>query len=97
MNGAPTKRLAECFAQNLVSARERAGLTQEDLGLLASLHRTEVSQLERAMRVARIDTVAKLAGALGVPTSCLLDGIAWQPGEYTPGSFRFQSPDETSQ
>ena len=62
----------------------------------AALHRTEIGQLERAKRVARIDTVAKLAGALGIPTSRLLDGIAWSPGEYTPGSFRFESPDATS-
>lgn len=96
MIGAPAKLLAECFAQNLIAAREDAGLTQEALGLRASLHRTEISQLERAMRVARIDTVAKLAGALNVPNSRLLDGIAWNPGEYTPGSFRFQPPDVTS-
>jgi hypothetical protein len=51
----------------------------------------------RAKRVARIDTVAKLAGALGVPTSRLLDGIAWNPGEYTPGNFQFRPSDETSQ
>jgi transcriptional regulator with XRE-family HTH domain len=97
VTGAPTHPLAECFARNLVEARERAEISQEELGLRAALHRTEVSQLERAKRVARIDTVAKLAGALGVPTSRLLDGIAWNPGEYTPGSFRFQPPDETSQ
>jgi len=97
VSGAPTNPLAECFARNLVEARERAEISQEELGLRAALHRTEISQLERAKRVARIDTVAKLAGALGVPTSRLLDGIAWNPGEYTPGSFRLQPPDETSQ
>ena len=97
MTSAPAHPLAECFARNLVEAREHAGISQEELGLRAALHRTEVSQLERAKRVARIDTVAKLAGALGVPTGRLLDGIAWNPGEYTPGSFRFQPPDETSQ
>ena len=88
--------LAECFARNLVAERERAELSQEELGLRASLHRTEISQLERALRVARIDTVAKLAGALGIPTSRLLDGIAWNPGEYTPGSFRLRASDVTS-
>src|SRR5690242_13839438 len=97
MIAAPAKTLAECFARNLVAERERAEISQEELGLRAALHRTEISQLERAKRVARIDTVAKLAGALGVPTSRLLDGIAWNPGEYTPGSFRFQPPDVTSQ
>ncbi len=97
MTGASANPLAECFARNLVAERERAEISQEELGLRAALHRTEISQLERAKRVARIDTVAKLAGALGVPTSRLLDGIAWSPGEYTPGSFRLRPSDETSQ
>jgi len=97
VNGKPTNPLAECFARNLVEAREHAGISQEELGLRAALHRTEISQLERAKRVARIDTVAKLAGALGVPTSRLLHGIAWNPGEYTPGNFRLSASDETSQ
>jgi transcriptional regulator with XRE-family HTH domain len=97
VSGAPTNLLAERFARNLVEARERAEISQEELGLRAALHRTEISQLERAKRVARIDTVAKLAGALDVPTSRLLDGIAWNPGEYTPGSFRLSASDETNQ
>lgn len=81
----------------LLSVLEPEGPNQEELGLRAALHRTEVSQLERAKRVARIDTVAKLAGALGVPISRLLDGIARSPGEYTPGSFRLRPSDETRQ
>jgi len=52
--------------------------------------------LERGGRIPRIDTLAKLAGALGVPTSSLLDGIDWQPGEFTRGGFRLRSPNETS-
>jgi transcriptional regulator with XRE-family HTH domain len=96
MIAARATTLAECFARNLVEAREHAGISQEELGLRAALHRTEISQLERAKRVARIDTVAKLAGALGVPTSRLLDGIVWTPGEYTPGNFQLRPSDVTS-
>lgn len=97
MTGSLTKPVADRFAQNLILVRERAGLSQEEVALRASLHRTEVSQLERALRIARIDTLAKLAGALEVPTSCLLDGIVWKPGEYSPGGFRLATPSETSQ
>lgn len=79
--------VAERFAQNLLRARESADLTQEELAFRASLHRTEVGLLERGMRMPRIDTLAKLAGALGVELATLLYGIAWNPGDYQPGGF----------
>ena len=87
--------VAARFGANLASARERSGITQEELSFGASLHRTEIGLLERGGRIPRIDTLAKLAGALGVPTSSLLDGIAWEPGEFTRGGFRL--PDVTKQ
>jgi transcriptional regulator with XRE-family HTH domain len=87
--------VAVSFGANLAHARERTGITQEELSFRASLHRTEIGLLERGGRIPRIDTLAKLAGALGVPTSSLLDGIDWQPGEFTRGGFRL--PDETNQ
>jgi transcriptional regulator with XRE-family HTH domain len=88
--------VATRFGANLARQRERAGITQEELSFGASLHRTEIGLLERGGRIPRIDTLAKLAGALGVPTSSLLDGIAWQPGEFTRGGFRLRSSNETS-
>lgn len=54
----------------------------------ASLHRTEIGLLERGARIPRIDTLAKLAGALGVPPADLLDGIEWQPGDMHIGRFK---------
>ena len=48
--------LAACFGDNLARCRKRADLSQEELSHLASLHRTEVSQLERGLRLCRIDT-----------------------------------------
>lgn len=79
--------VAQVFGANIVRARERAKLSQEEVGFRASLHRTEVGQLERGIRLARIDTVVKLAGALGVPPGSLLDGMAWTPGDVRPGGF----------
>lgn len=78
---------AEQFGRNLASARKRAGLSQEDLGVRASLHRTAVGQLERGERVARTDTLVKLAGSLGVEPGDLLTGLSWQPGELRVGRF----------
>jgi transcriptional regulator with XRE-family HTH domain len=67
--------IAAHFGDNLVRCRKRADISQEELGVRASLHRTEISQLERGLRVARIDTLVKLAGSLEVPAENLLAGI----------------------
>jgi transcriptional regulator with XRE-family HTH domain len=75
------------FGQNLARCRRRADLSQEELGTRASLHRTEVSLLEHGKRVARIDTLIKLADAMSVPPADLLEGIHWTPGDTKRGRF----------
>jgi len=79
--------VAERFSRNLVAARKRAGLSQEELSFRSDLHRTQVGLLERSARTPRIDTLVKLAGALEVEPAVLLDGIKWEPGDYRPGEF----------
>ena len=80
--------IARQFAANLRKARHRAGLSQEEVGWLASLHRTEIGLLERGARVPRIDTLIKLAAALGIRIDCaLLEGIEWTPGKTEAGAF----------
>ena len=73
--------LARCFGENMLRGRQRADLSQEELAFLSSLHRTEIGQLERGIRIPRIDTVIKLAGALQVPPGDLLKGMAWKPAK----------------
>jgi transcriptional regulator with XRE-family HTH domain len=80
--------VAERFGENLMIHRRRAALSQEELGFRASLHRTEISQLERGVRLARIDTLVKLAGALSIPPGDLLKGMAWSPGGTRLGRFK---------
>ena len=63
------------FARNVRAERERRGLSQEALGHACGLHRTEISLLERAGRDPRLSTIVKVARALHVPPSFLLDGI----------------------
>jgi len=82
-----TTAVAERFAHNLRCARASTDLSQEELAFRASLHRTEVGLLERGERTPRIDTLAKLAGALGVEPTTLLAGIRWDPSDYQPGGF----------
>jgi transcriptional regulator with XRE-family HTH domain len=79
--------IAAQFGGNLARCRKRAGLSQEDLSYLASLHRTEVSHLERGLRLPRVDTLVKLVGSLEISADELLVGINWTPGDYQPGQF----------
>jgi transcriptional regulator with XRE-family HTH domain len=87
VNPEDAEHVGKRFGRNLVRARGRTDLSQEELGFAASLHRTEIGLLERGERVPRIDTLVKLAAALGVPASDLLDGLAWEPGTFRPGGF----------
>lgn len=78
----PTDALKARFARNLTRCREKTDISQEELGFRASLHRTEVSLLERGERIPRVDTAVRLAGSLGVPLDDLAFGLEWKPG-YT--------------
>jgi len=80
--------VAEKFGRNLFMARRRAGLSEEELAIRAELHRSEVGLLEKGRRTPRIDTVARLAGALEAESADLLRGIAWQPGDPPRGMGR---------
>lgn len=79
--------LAVYFGENLRRCRKRADLSQEELGIRASLHRTEIGLLERGERLPRIDTVVKLVAALELEPDRLLEGIVWNPGDITRGAF----------
>ena len=85
--------VAEQFGRNLAYCRRRAKLSQEELSVRASLHRTAVGMLERGERVPRIDTLVKLAGSLEVDVEELLDGLEWEPGETVYGHFRLFGED----
>jgi transcriptional regulator with XRE-family HTH domain len=86
-----SEALARRFGANLARERKRAGLSQEEVGYRASLHRTEIGLLERGERTPRIDTALKLAGALEVGVDELVEGIEWSPGSVTPGGFSLPS------
>ncbi len=87
--------VARQFGENLRRIRDGAGISQEELGLRCSLHRTEIGLLERGARVPRIDTLIKIATGLGVRIDCaLLDGINWTLAEAHAGAFTITSPVE---
>jgi transcriptional regulator with XRE-family HTH domain len=88
--------IAARVGENVATARMRADLSQEELGVMASLHRTEISLIERGTRLPRIDTMIKLAGALEVPLEALIEGIEWSPGSTTLGRFSLPGSGERS-
>jgi transcriptional regulator with XRE-family HTH domain len=79
--------VAARFGENLCRCRRRAGISQEEMAYRASIHRTEVSQLERGFRTPRIDTLIKLAASLSASPDELLEGIEWAPGHAVAGGF----------
>jgi len=89
----PPFEFVDRFRSNLRRCRRLSGLSQEELSLLASIHRTEVSLLERGERVPRVDTLVKLSASLEVTPNDLLDGIEWLPKRDRPkGTFWTRSP-----
>jgi XRE family transcriptional regulator, regulator of sulfur utilization len=82
------------FGDNLKRQRKRADLSQDEMSFRASLHRTEISQIERGLRLCRVDTVVKLAGALEIEPGTLFEGIGWEPGDIRIGQFK-PEPDAT--
>lgn len=86
-----SREVAQRLGENLRRTRRRVGLSQEQVAIRASLHRTEIGLLERGGRVARVDTLIQLAGAMSVAPAELLEGIGWTPGDVQGGSFEFEA------
>ena len=89
--------IAAVFGENLVRYRKAAKLSQEELAFHASLHRTEIGQLERGVRLARVDTLLKLAGALAIRPEQLLHGVGWDPGVTRRGNFIPARPEQPAE
>jgi len=84
--------IAARFGDNLARLRRGADLSQDELSVRASLHRTEISQLERGLRLARMDTLVKLIGSLEVSAEELFAGLDWTPGDVRSGAFVDRGP-----
>jgi transcriptional regulator with XRE-family HTH domain len=67
------------FGKRLREVREEAGISQERLAELATLHRTYVSSVERGKRNISIENIERLAVALGVSMRDLMPEDAKQP------------------
>lgn len=61
------------FGSNLRAARERLGLTQEEVAQRSGVHSTEVSRIEAGKRDPKVSTLKRLAKAVEVKPGRLLD------------------------
>ena len=65
------------FGNRVRAARERLGITQEDLAARVGMSPSHMSIVERGVKVPRMDTVVKLANELDVSADYLLqDSVA---------------------
>ncbi len=65
--------LRHIVGQNVKRLREAKGLSQEDFSFEAKLHRTYISGVERGVRNPTVEVLERIAKALGVSPSALLE------------------------
>jgi transcriptional regulator with XRE-family HTH domain len=82
--------LRKRFGENLIRLRGRVDLSQEEAAQRAGLHRTEISLLERGLRLPRLDTIVRLAGAVEAEPCELLTGMAYRAGRVQRGEWARQ-------
>ena len=68
--------IAKLIGERLRSYRNQKGWSQEELAEQAGLHATYIGQLERGEKNATIESVSKVACALGVSLSQLFENIS---------------------
>jgi transcriptional regulator with XRE-family HTH domain len=69
--------LQQAFGKAVRARREALpdSVSQEDLGDLAELHRTYISEIERGLKNPSLTTIARLATALKVKASTLVADV----------------------
>jgi transcriptional regulator with XRE-family HTH domain len=73
--------------ENLRRLRRELGLTQEEIGFRAEMHRTQMTLYETGRYLPRTLTIVRLAGSLEATPNDLLEGLSWTPGSFDHGRF----------
>jgi transcriptional regulator with XRE-family HTH domain len=68
-----TPRIVAQFAKRVRELRLSKNISQERLGEIAGLHRTYIGMIERAEKNVTLVNLEKIAKALGVKPSSLID------------------------
>ena len=75
------------LASVIMERRQRLGLSQEDLAQRAKLHRTYISDVERGERNISVESLRRLAIALGTPMWQILKSAEDEIGEAIKGDL----------
>jgi transcriptional regulator with XRE-family HTH domain len=77
--------LPKLIGERIRNFRKEKGLSQEELAHIANLHTTYIGQLERGEKNATLESVEKVANALGISLENLFRSIRSSPDsqEYT--------------
>ena len=66
------------IGQSIQQARKRAGLTQKQLAEKSGIATITLQQYERGVREPKLDTIAKIARAMGLYAGDLVDAGQWK-------------------
>lgn len=66
------------FGDEIGRRRRQCGLSQEELGFQAGVHRTYVSQIERGLKSPTLNVILKFAKALELPAAQLVGKVERQ-------------------
>ena len=86
-DGPEEKAVAEKIGGNVARLRTEAGTSIAEIARRAELDRSYIPLIEKGERLPRLDTVLRLAGALGAEPDELLQGVVWRSRTYSGGEF----------
>lgn len=69
----PDLKLRKQFGEKVRVMRKKLGLSQEELGFKANIHRTYIGAVERGEQNISLDNIGRLAKYLGINVKDLLD------------------------
>lgn len=72
--------IAKIIGQRIRKYRNKLGLSQEKLAEHAGCHETYIGQVERGEKNATLESIEKIASALGVPLSQLFEKVGETDG-----------------
>ncbi len=75
-----TTAFANAFGEVVREARQKLGISQEELGFEGELHRTYISGIERGVRNPTLKTILRICRALGIRPSRDLKGAEKRAG-----------------
>ncbi len=70
--------IAKILGQRIRNYRTAKGLSQEKLAELSGCHPTYIGQIERGEKNATVESIEKIAVALGIPLSKLFENLGIQ-------------------